>query len=70
MSGAQKGKRSVSGNRGWAQAPMTWNFLLNFAKDNEREVRPERGMKGPEDEVRRRRCKARLGSALAEQKSG
>jgi hypothetical protein len=30
--------------------PMAYNFLLGFAKDNELEVRPGRGVKRPEDE--------------------
>jgi hypothetical protein len=28
--------------------PMAYNFLMNFAKDNELEVRPGRGVKRPE----------------------
>lgn len=29
--------------------PMAYNFLMNFAKDNELEVRPGRGVKRPEE---------------------
>jgi hypothetical protein len=29
--------------------PMAYNFLLNFARDNELEVRPGRGLKRPEE---------------------
>jgi hypothetical protein len=29
--------------------PMAYNFLLNFAKDNELQIRPGRGEKRPEE---------------------
>jgi len=29
--------------------PMAWSFLLNFAKDNDLQVRPGRGVKRPEE---------------------
>lgn len=29
--------------------PMAWNFLMNFARDNELQVRPGRGVKRPDE---------------------
>ena len=29
--------------------PMAWNFLMSFARDNELQIRPGRGVKRPED---------------------